>query len=351
MILTESNIFEMVKLVLEGIANYKLNVRKEPITFNRVMNGVSLYHRPKDAEVIVGGKKMNVVDSLFTYGFNREFTSTNGGNMYGAGVYSVYNLVSSNEKARGYGKSIIKLKLLNGYQDFLIFSEQIAQETYGKNWRIKDQVKMIFPPSTADKILNTIHLIMHDDTCSFRDMARSSDSAYSIVQRLGESGMNNSKCRGIVYNGGHDGGCCFIRDFSSVVPVAVSYDNGKTWQNRLNQNLINWLNQEVDTHFQFEGDSAFKNVSKKAINGYTMVWNKEDKVNYIPTNSNKPISNVWFDDGGNWEVTNDGIPYVVVQYQDYTLKVVFEDGQYMVYDEDWSPLDCTIEELPQIVNG
>ena len=348
--ITEQEINNIINLMFEGIGDNKLNVRKEPITPERIYNGVTLYHRPKDATVTVGGKTMKVIDSIFTYGFNREFTSSNGGNMYGPGVYTVYNLRSSNEKAKGYGSAIIKLKFLNGYQDFLIFSEQIAQKVYGKNWRIEDQVNKIFQHNVANRILHQIYLIMHDDTCSFKDMAKSSESAYKIVTLLGEAGMNDSKCRGIVYNGGHDGGCCFIRDFSSVVPIEVSYDNGRTWKNRLNQNLINWINSEVDTHFQFDSNKEFKEVSKKAINGFTMGWNKNGKVNYIPVNSNEPISNVWFDDGSNWENKN-GVLYAVVEYAGNTLNITYEDNQYMVYTEFWEPLDCTVEELPDLING
>ena len=346
--INESDIKKIVSKILEGVGD-KLNVRENGITYDDVMNGVSLYHRPKDAIVTVGGKRMSVVDSLFTYGFSREFTSSNGGNMYGPGVYSVYTLKSSNEKATGYGKSIIKLKLLGGYQDFLIFSQQLAQETYGENWKIKDQIYQIFDPSVANNILRQVYLIMHDDKCSFKDMARSSESAYEIVRRLGESGMNNSKCRGLVYNGGHDGACCFIRDFSSVIPVAISYDNGKTWKNRLSQQLIDRMNTEVDTHFQLGGNKEFAQVADKAINGYVIVWNKAGKLNYVPANSNDVISNVWFDDGENWEKEDDGTPYTNVQYKGYYLTIVFENGQYMVYDQDGCPLDCTINEIPNLI--
>ena len=182
---------------------------------------------------------------------------------------------------------------------------------------------------------------MHDDTCSFKDMAKSSESAYKIVTLLGEAGMNDSKCRGIVYNGGHDGGCCFLRDFSSVVPIEVSYDNGRTWKNRLNQNLINWINSEVDTHFQFDSNKEFKEVSKKAINGFTMVWNKNGKVNYIPVNSNEPISNVWFDEGMNFD--EDG--YAEVVYQGTPLCVHNDGGgEYSITDMDGAYL-CKISDL------
>ena len=345
----EEYIDKLVDRLLEGYSDEKFNVREKGITFNDVSDGITLYHRPKDAIVTVGGEKMSVINSVFKYGFSREFTSSNGGNMYGAGVYTVYNLRSSNEKARGYGRAIIKLKLLGGYQDFLVFSKQLAQQTYGNNWNIRDQINLLFPSGVAQNVLKNVHFIMHDDRDAISKMLRSSDSAYNLVRMLGERNMNNSRCRGLVYNGGHDGGCCFIRDFSSVVPVAVSYDNGKTWKNRLTQNLLDRLSTEVDTHFQLGANAEFKDVASKSINGYTMVWNNAGKVNYVPANSNKPISDIWFDDGEPFKKTSDGLPWTNVKYGEYYLKIVFENGKYMVYDGNWEPQDFTIEELPEII--
>lgn len=353
MILNETEIKDLSKLMFEDAdfsnVNSKLNVREGGITYDDVMNGITLYHRPKDAVATVGGEKMSIADALFKFGFSREFTNSNGGNMYGAGVYTVYNLKSSNEKATGYGKSIIKLKLLGGYKDFLIFSEQLAKQTYGNRWHITQQVQDIFPEKIAKKILSSIRLYMHNDNSSFHNMIKSSIPAVEIVHLLGEHEINSTKCRGLVYNGGHDGACCFIRDFSSAIPVAISMDNGRTWTTKLNQELLNRYNEEVDTHFQFGGNKKFKDVADKAINGYTIVWNKEGKVNYIPSNSNDTISDIWFDDGENWEKTPNGIPYVNVKYGDYYLMIMYEDGQYMVYDSDGFPQDCTINELPELI--
>lgn len=354
MLLTETDIKYLVKstlkTLLESNTVEKFNARENGITFNDVANGVTLYHRPKDAMVTVGGERMSILDSIFKYGFSREFTSSNGGNMYGAGVYTVYNLRSSNEKATGYGSSIVKLKLIGGYKDFLIFSEQLAKETYGNRWHIKQQIVDIFPHDLAQRILNSVHLVMHDDNDSFRDMRKSSVCAHQIITLLNETNVNRTKCRGLVYNGGHDGACCFIRDFSSVVPVAYSTDNGKTWHNRLTQELIDRMNNEVDTHFQFGANKDFKEVADKAVNGYTMVWDKNDKVNYIPANRNDVISNVWFDDGEYWKRTSDGLLWTNVKYGGYTFKIAFEDNKYEVYDEEWEPLECTIEELPRLLS-
>lgn len=161
----ENQIKIIVENVLRKLDEYddKVNVRSNGITAQDIHDGITLYHRPKDATVTVGGQKMSVIDSLFTYGFSREFTGGNGGNMYGAGVYSVYNLRSSNEKATGYGSAIIKLKLLGGYKDFLIFSKQLAKATYGEHWHITQQIKDIFPPDIAARILSSVNLVMHDD--------------------------------------------------------------------------------------------------------------------------------------------------------------------------------------------
>lgn len=360
MFLNESEIKKLVKqsvneaLVEAGMGD-KLNVRENGVTMDDVYNGITLYHRPKDGVTNIGGKKMSVVDALFTYGFSREFTSSNGGNMYGAGVYTVYTLKSSNEKAKGYGSAIMKLKLLGGYQDFLIFSEQLAKQTYGNRWHITQQIKDIFPPDVASQILSSTHLVMHDDNDDFSHMRKSSQSAYNIVCMIKEGKINSTKCRGFVYNGGHDGACCFIRDFQSVVPVAVSYDNGRTWQNKLTQELVDRINTEVDTHFQFsgmkdeKGRNMFKQVADKAINGFTVVWNDKDQVNYIPSNSNQTISDIWFDDGENWQKSPDGTLYVNVKYKGYDLMLCYEDGEYMVYDGDGCPQDCTVNDIPELI--
>ena len=350
MVINEEYISNIINLMFESNSGEKFNVREKGITFNEVQNGVTLYHRPKDAIVNVGNERLPIIDSVFKYGFSREFTNSNGGNMYGAGIYSVYNLKSSNEKATGYGKAIIKLKLIGGYKDFLIFSKQLAKKTYGDRWHIKQQVVDLFPKNIANRILTSVNLIMHDDNDNFGNMKKSSQSAHQIVCILKEENMNTSKCRGLVYNGGHDGACCFIRDFSSAIPVAVSYNNGKTWENRLTQGLLDRMNKEVDTHFQFGGNKDFSEVANKSINGFTIVWNKEGKVNYIPANSNKPISNVWFDDGEAWDKTKDGLLWATVKYKDYFLKLSYEDNKYMVYTEDWEPLDCTVDEIPSIIN-
>lgn len=337
---------EIVKQINEEIE--KFNARENGLDRNTIMNGVTVYHRPKDGYVDVGTEKhVPIVYSLFKYGFSREFTGSNGGNMYGAGVYTVYTLKSSNEKARGYGSAIIKAKLIGGYQDFLIFSKNLAQQTYGDRWEIHQQIQDLFPEGDAKRILKSIKLFMHNENS--QHVERTADPAHNITLLLRETGMNRSKIRGIVYNGGHDGACCFVRDFSSVIPVAVSYDNGKTWEYKLSDALIKRYSEEVDTHFQFGSNTQFQDIALKSVNGFTAVWNKQGKINYIPANSNTPISKIWFDEGQQWENKN-GFKYVTVKIDGYTLQIALEDGKYMLYDNG-QPLDATLDELPELLKA
>lgn len=323
----------------------KLNARAGGISMDDVEHGITLYHRPKDGRIEVAGQSMSVINSLFKYGFSREYTNSNGGNMYGAGIYTVYNLRSSNEKATGYGSAIIKVKLLGGYKDFLIFSKQIARQVYGERWTIESQLKYLFGKYADDIIRNCSPFIMHDDN-SHHGIAPSSQSCYKVACYLRSHPEieKGSKIRGYIYNGGHDGACCFIKDFQSALPVAVSFDNGKTWENKLSQELVDRFNTEIDTEFQY--GQNYDEVSEKSINGYVIVWNR-DKANYIEAGGSHPISDVWFDKAFAWEKKN-GVLFANVVYNGYELFLTKENGEYMVYSTDWEP-QCTLQELPTLV--
>lgn len=326
----------------------RINVRAGGgITMDKVENGITLYHRPKDNYTIVGGKSMLTIDSVFRYGFSREFTGSNGGNMYGAGVYTVYKLSSSLKKATGYGHAIIKLKLIGGYKDFLIFSKPLAKQIYGEHWHIEEQLRYLFGKDADDIIRRCSPIVMHTDEPG------SDVNSSSCCLRIKDYFENHldvirrSKIRGYVYNGGHDGACCFIMDFQSAIPIAASTDGGRTWKPRLTQELMDRLSNEVDTEFQF--GQNYKEVSEKSINGYVIVWNNQDKANYIEADENHPISDVWFDKAFAWERQN-GILAANVVYEGYELYLTKENGEYMVYSTDWEP-QCTLKELPSLVEG
>ena len=80
--------------ITNNINDFGVNVKGE-LTLADIEAGVPLYHRPMDSR---DSDAMAIIKSLMTYGFSREYTGANGGNMYGPGVYNVYSLKSSNER-------------------------------------------------------------------------------------------------------------------------------------------------------------------------------------------------------------------------------------------------------------
>lgn len=319
--LNEETLKEYIKnILLESNTPFGLNVKGD-LTLNDIKSGIPLYHRPSDAK--------GVLNSLFTYGFSREYTSTNGGNMYGPGVYTVYSLKSSQVSATGYGKIILKVYLLGGYQDFLIFNSEIAKKVYGERWHIVDQIKDLLPKDIAFKLLNSVHLSMD---------GKSSISAKRVADFLGRN-IEKTNIRGFIFTGGHDGDVCFIRDFSAVIPVEYSEDNGRTWKTGITKGLIKRAGSSVDTHFkyrnkEYEGEKMFDDVSDRAINGFVMV-HKNDKINFINIKTDKLISNIWFDFATNFN--EDG--YAEVSLNNETFEIYNDNDTIFIVDEDGFPIE------------
>ena len=124
---------------------------KGDLSVGDIEQGVPLYHRPANSNT---GDKYETIKSLMQTGFSREYTGSNGGNMYGPGVYNVYTLRSSNEKARGYGSFIVRSYLLGGWKDFLVFNIDMAKEVYGSDWEIDKQIKRLMPEKLAKEVLS-----------------------------------------------------------------------------------------------------------------------------------------------------------------------------------------------------
>lgn len=345
---------------------FDLNVKGD-INLKSIESGVPLYHRPKDSRT---GDPLAIIKSLMKYGFSREYTGSNGGNMYGPGVYNVINLKSSNESATGYGSYIVRSYLLGGYKNFLIFNADIAKEVYGNNWWIGDQIMMLCPPKIATQILNRVKLYMNDNrgnvfvyknyngeddenTLGRHRMVRTSDAAVSITNLLGGN-ISNTKIRGIQYSGGHDGDCAFVRNFSEVIPHSYSKDNGKTWITAITDELIYRAAHELDVDASLRdakdesGNRHFDDVADRSINGYVITYKNigdKKKANYYEVAENKLISEVWFDMALNFD--EDGFAKVMYAGQKFFI-TKYEDGEYVACDETTMPV-CYLKDLPQFV--
>ena len=235
----------------------------------------------------------NQLDSIFTYGYNRAFTGTKGGNMYGPGVYCTFRLSDSinNVKTKPeYGNCIIEMRLSGGFQKFIIFDEHLAKSTYGARWKIENQLMDVAGMSNGE-----VESIMRD--FSLRGVSlyhgRTAPAALYIWTKFSSDLFKKRGVRGLIYKGNRDGHCALPYDFSSVIPYAVSFDEGKTFKPKFNEGLYNFLKDHADVEFRFGGRfrKAFPSVK-----GFTLVKNKEGKYNVIQNSSDKLLSKVWFDE-------------------------------------------------------
>ncbi len=333
-------------LIYESLSEMA-NDKNEQELLSIVKSGEKVYHRPSDSR---GSDPLAVVKSLFKYGFSREYTGSNGGNMYGTGVYNVYNLRSSNENANGYGRYIVQSYVIGGYKDFLIFNSDIAKKYYGNDWWIGKQIKRLFPEKIASGILRVFgnQLFMND----YNSLSKKTASLlYKIFNFVGESGMRQTKIRGFIYDGWHDGSCAFVRDFSDVCPYAWSSDNGKTWKTDVTEELMRRVVGNIDTEFELkdkniDGSGKFDNVAKKSINGFAMVY-RGSSINYYSVETKSLISDTWFDMGTNFD--DDGFAEVLYNNE----KLCIEDnggGQYTVTDIDGCPI-CDLKDIKKFFGG
>ena len=336
----QSLINETIKSFIDE-ADFGANVKGD-LTENDILQGEPVYHRPMNS---TNADPLSIIKSLMKYGFSREYTGNNGGNMYGPGVYSVYSLKSSNEKATGYGSYIVKAYVLGGFKNFLIFNSDIAKKYYGKDWRIEDQIKLLMPPKLANEVLSRMRHKLYMNDNSSDEHIKTSIPAVAITDLLG-SRIAQSKIRGIIYSGGHDGNCAFIRNFSDVIPYSYSKDNGRTWTKAITDELIWRAGHDTDVDATLKnslddkGKKNFDSTAKKAINGYVIVY-KNNKANYFEVTTNKLISDVWFDYAGNFN--EDGEAEVL--YKNHKFTVYKEDDKFIVGDEYGCPI-CYLEDLP-----
>ena len=234
------------------------------------------------------------LSSLFKYGYNRAFTGTKGGNMYGPGVYCTFNLQDSihNVKTKPeYGDCIVSMRLIGGFGGFIIFDENLARQTYGNKWRLKDQLMNVagFDESSAEDTEKRCSSIANASLYH----GRTAPAAYFIWSSYRHSLFKKHGVKGLIYKGNRDGHCALPYDFSSVIPYGVSFDQGNTFKKRFNRDMYEFLKDHIDVEFRFGG--MYEEVLN-SVKGFTMVKNHDGKYNVLNNETGKPISERWFDE-------------------------------------------------------
>ena len=289
----------------------------------------------------------NQLDSLFKYGYNRAFTGTKGGNMYGPGVYCTFNLKDSivNVKTKPeYGDCIVLMKLLGGFKNFIIFDEVLAKKTYGNDWELENQLILNgFEKTYAELIANNckreVHSLYH---------GRTAPAALYLWRAQKKELFLKYGIRGIIYKGNRDGHCALPYDFSSVIPYSVSFDEGKTFKKMFNNELYKFMKNQTDTEFRFGG--KYKQVFT-SVNGFTLVMNHNNKYNFINNETNEPISKIWFDDIISSINTNTGLFRFAVNGIVLNATVnpnIDTDDIAVILDNDYEPY-CDMSDLKDLL--
>lgn len=262
------------------------------------------------------------IPSIFKNGFDRAFTGSKAGNMYGPGTYSTYKLSSSKENVKHgiYGDTFVKMLVLSKFSDFLIYDKAVAIQVYGDKWTVKDQMHKYFSPEECKDFMrrgiweNMTNMNPHD--------GKTSVSALNVWQRLGDTVLVEHGIAGFIFFGGHDGNVCVIRDFKNILPIAYSTDGGHTWKNDVfTQDTVNTIFYDVDGHtFLGKDVRKFQDTNKvdsglnKRINDLIMV-KENNKYNFLDINRKKISPLVSFDSAS--PVRDNGLAFVTINDQRY----------------------------------
>ena len=169
------------------------------------LNGTELtvYHRTAISDT---------ADTICSVGF-----MAGSGAMYGKGIYSTYNLVSTlRNEILGYGGVVVEAKV--DISNFLIFDYGMAKRVYGNNYRLIDQIKNVIGIENVLGTQNNQESLQQIEEYSkqLEKGGTTSDIAYpmSMKYRLDSSGV-----RGIVYTGKTDGNVALSYKELNVTPI------------------------------------------------------------------------------------------------------------------------------------
>lgn len=281
-------------------------------------------------------QEIDVVKNIFNVGFDFEFARTM---CYGDGVYNSYYRNDALQQLGSYGDTIIESKVACGYyRKYIIFSKQEAQDVYGRNWRVEDQIKLI---TNDQNIIDYISRKYGSQRSSYDgDDMNFGRNEQELCQKLGIKGM--------VYKWGYGGIVVTLPfDFKSIIPYAVSFDRGKTYQVMFNDTMRQKFTELVDAVFLLKGrydkSSIGKPVHVKEYNYSFVPIKKYRGWNLVELGSKemKEVSPVDFDsmtklnpDDGHFQVEYRGKFYDAWPWHPEAQQGYFEyNGEYLTFDE------------------
>lgn len=374
--------FDRINDAVEVMKRYKNVVEEGETSKNSLLEGFS--PEMSAAEFISDGNNRNVfvcahnysVEGIFRKGFSRQFANANdfaqnrGALTYGDGQYGtpeLSNAVNNLSKKTGnkpdglkYGGVILKCVLIDGFNRFLILDEPMAKRTYGDKWQIFDQIDLLVKNPKDNQELKSfaapyVNLSYRPDYNGRTNhiVFHMFDGGMPSYQRMNSFNkwtefFRRNNIRGAVYHGQGDGFCFVCYNFSEVVPIAASYDDGRTWTSE----MFDWNRTRdrlsIDADVAQKVGHKFKDVSKFVqkvtcngkVFGITLVKTKDGKANCVFPDGTQ-ISPFNFDyaptisDDGEIEFEYKGIPFTGVISHETAGIPAF----YFEPDDDYYPFD------------
>jgi hypothetical protein len=306
------------------------------------------------------GTKDSALDGISKSGFERFFSASNGGNLYGAGVYSTYKLSLQGQNAHGaYGHVMFKLRV-KSLRNFIIYDRDIATRVYG-TLDVDAQLRQILNKEQYQKIRNCGSIggwtkFDYSKLINANNSDKSSVCALDMCRYFERNDPEAGyRINGYIFKGNHDGYVCFMRDFKNAYPVEISNDCGRTWRPFKGASTLKEFGiDDIDLKFQL-GKHNFKllqsldEVPYYFINGFAKV-KKDGKYNFLyrprPL-SQGVISPVWFDFAPE-TFSNRGTANVVVNGDTYIIKVDPNTKSFYVYYSD-GEYACKLEDFGKML--
>lgn len=288
----------------------------------------------------------NTIKSIFKYGAERAYIGRGAGNMYGQGVYTTFDLKSSiiNAHRGDYGKVIIKFKVLDDYNKFIIWDSSLAKKVYGNYWKIEDQFKLLFPY----RVINQMKKINYGDGDLYSYLTRNVDYGSKLAYVFYKNCNNHNFgginpydiIDGLAFKGMRDGNVAIFKNVKSISPYQYSTDFGKTWITAQTEKTIEYTKNSFDSEYLYGHlyDKVF--IPER---GWAKVM-KDGKVNYINKDGSE-ISDTWLDGGSHFYVVG-GESIAEIVYNGESFFITTDGNVYRTLDDEY-PI-CELDELPSL---
>ena len=239
-----------------------------------------VYHRTSEKEII---------DLIKQNGFVKGELGR-----WGRGFYSCYYLKNQlHPNMRKYGNYLIECKIIS-LDKFLIIDYDIAKKVYGKNYRIKDQIRLLTGKNWSqfkdDQYIQNIDFF-YDEEGDIEEFKKKYGKLIpDFDEKIISKGKNSSyllgylyenyisiigEANGVVFSGRNDGNVLVAFNDSNVKPLRYSEDNGETWKSLLTKNIYN-KNKDIK-----ELETNIDNIINRYIGGRYL--NMED-IKFINNN-------------------------------------------------------------------